>query len=156
MRPWIKRTLYGLFGATLVVGSLSACSHRLEGHGGQASAEDQARWRGKMVDRVASKLDLDGAQKQRLATLADTLHAQRLALAGANADPRAQMQALVAGEKFDRARAQALVNEKTAAVGAKSPEVIAAMGDFYDSLRPEQQARVRDFMQRRGGWWHRG
>jgi Spy/CpxP family protein refolding chaperone len=67
------------------------------------------------------------------------------------------VQALVAGEKFDRARAQALVSEKTAAVNAKSPEVIAALGDFYDSLNPTQQAKVREFMQHRNGrWWHRG
>ena len=41
------------------------------------------------------------------------------------------MQSLVAGDKFDRSKAQALVAEKTAAVGTKSPEVIAALGDFY-------------------------
>jgi hypothetical protein len=29
--------------------------------------------------------------------------------------------------------------------------VIAAMADFYDSLKPEQQAKVREFMARRGG-----
>jgi hypothetical protein len=29
--------------------------------------------------------------------------------------------------------------------------VIAAFGDFYDSLRPEQQQKVRDFLQKRHG-----
>ena len=78
-------------------------------------------------------------------------------MAGQGGDPRAQVQALVVGDKFDRARAQALVSEKTAAVNAKSPEVIAALGDFYDHLNPAQQAKVREFMQRRhGGWWRRG
>jgi hypothetical protein len=50
------------------------------------------------------------------------------------------------------------VGEKMAAVNAKSPEVIAALGDFYDSLAPAQQAKVRDFMEHRGGrgWWRRG
>ena len=43
--------------------------------------------------------------------------------------------------------------QKTAALNAKSPEVIAAAGDFYDSLNPTQQQKVRDFMQRRHGWW---
>jgi Spy/CpxP family protein refolding chaperone len=66
------------------------------------------------------------------------------------------VQALVAGEKFDRARAQTLVTDKTAALNAKSPEVIAALGDFYDSLTPTQQAKVRDYLQGRHGWWHRG
>ena len=65
---------------------------------------------------------------------------------------RAEMQALVTGTTFDRARAQALVEAKTNAVRTKSPEVIAAMADFYDSLKPEQQQKVREFMAKRRGW----
>ncbi|MBX3586935.1 MAG: Spy/CpxP family protein refolding chaperone [Ramlibacter sp.] len=156
MRPWIKRTLFGLFGASILVGGLSACSHRHDGHGWQMSAEDQAKFRGKMIERVSAKLDLNDEQKQRLGVLADKLQAQRAALKGSTTDPRAEIQALVKGDKFDRSRAQALIAEKTAAITAQSPEVIAAMGDFYDSLKPEQQARVREFMQGRHGFWHRG
>ena len=65
MRPWIKRTLFGLFGATIVVGgatALTGCGHRDGRHGWNASAEDQARFRGKMIDRVAGKLDLSAAR----------------------------------------------------------------------------------------------
>lgn len=157
MRPWIKRSLYGLFGATIILGGVTACGHRHDSHGWQMSAEDQAKFRSKVLDRVASKLDLNEDQKKRLGVLADKLHEQRLALAGKTTDPRAEIQALVAGDKFDKARAQTLITEKTAALNAKSPEVVAAMADFYDSLKPEQQAKVRDFMQqRRHGWWHRG
>lgn len=156
MRPWIKRTLFGLFGASILVGGLSACGHRHDGHGWQMSAEDHAKFRGKMIERVSAKLDLNDDQKQRLGVLADKLQAQRAALKGSTTDPRAEIQALVKGEKFDRTRAQTLVAEKTAAITTQSPEVIAALGDFYDSLKPEQQARVRDFMQRRHGFWHRG
>jgi periplasmic protein CpxP/Spy len=140
MKPWIKRTLYGLFGATLVIGGLSACGHRHEGHGMNMSAEDHAKFRDKMVDRMASKLDLTADQKARAATLADKLHEQRMALVGTTTNPRAEVQALVAGAKFDKARAQALITEKTAALNAKSPEVVAAMADFFEG---------------RHGWWGR-
>lgn len=157
MKPWIRRTILSLFGATIVLGSLSACGHRHDGHGWQMSAEDQAKFRGKMIDRVSGKLDLNEDQKKRLGVLADKLAEQRVALMGKTTDPRAEMQALVAGDKFDKARAQALVSEKTAALNTKSPEVVAAMADFYDSLKPEQQAKVRDYMQhRRHGWFNRG
>jgi Spy/CpxP family protein refolding chaperone len=71
-------------------------------------------------------------------------------------DPRAEIKALVAGDKFDKARAQSLVTEKTTVLQAGSPEVIAALADFYDSLNPTQQQKVRDFMDRRGRWFHRG
>ena len=74
----------------------------------------------------------------------------------ATADPRAEVQSLVAGATFDRAKAKALVDAKTGAIQARSPEVIAAAADFYDSLKPEQQAKVREFMAARRGWMHRG
>jgi len=156
MKSWIRRTLFGLFGATIIMGGLTACGHRYDHHGWNVSAEDRTKFRDRMIDRVSSKLELNEDQKKRLVVLADKLHEQRAAFAGQSGDPRAQVQALVTGDKFDRARAQALVSEKTAAVTAKSPEVIAALADFYDSLTPAQQAKVRDFMQRRHGWMHRG
>ncbi|MBT9506480.1 Spy/CpxP family protein refolding chaperone [Rhodoferax sp.] len=156
MKLWIKRTLFGLLGATILVGGLSACGHRHHGWGANMSAEESAQYRSKMVDRVASKLDLNVDQKARLTVLGNKLHDQRIALMGQTKDPRAEMKALVAGDKFDKARAQTLVTEKTTALQAKSPEVIAALADFYDSLNPAQQQKVRDFMEHRGRWFSRG
>jgi len=156
MKTWIKRSLAGLFGVSVLAGGLSACSHHRYEYGAGMSAEEQAQFRGKVLERVASKLDLNAEQKQRLSVLADTLQAQRAALVGTSGNPRAEMQALVAGDKFDRARAQALVSEKTAALSSKSPAVIAAMADFYDGLTPAQQTLVREAMQKRHGWWHHG
>ena len=152
MQPWIKKTLFGLFGASILVGGLTACSGGHYHRHGPMDAERMAEVRGKVMERVGSKLDLNEAQKQKLAALADKLQAQRAALQGKGANPRAEVEALVAGDKFDRARAQALVSEKTAAITTGSPEVIAAVGDFYDSLTPAQQTKVREFMQSRGGW----
>ena len=155
MKPWIKRTLIGLFGGALLIGGLTACGHR-HGYGANMSTEEAAQFRGKMVDRVSGKLDLDAAQKQKLTVLGDKLHEQRIAMMGAGKDPRADLKALVAGDKFDKTRAQALVTEKTAAINGKSPEVIAALADFYDSLNPAQQQKVREFMDKRGRWFSRG
>jgi Spy/CpxP family protein refolding chaperone len=109
-----------------------------------------------MVDKAASKLDLNADQKKRLSVLGDKLMEQRTALVGQTKNPRAEMQALVAGDKFDAVRAQALINEKTSALQAKSPEVIAALADFYNSLNAEQQKKVRDYMDGRGRWFSRG
>lgn len=155
MQPWIKKTLFALLGASLLAGSLSACS---SGHGWRHGEMDDQRMtetRGKALERVGSKLALDAAQKQKLEQLADTLQAQRKAFLGDAARPREALQALVAGATFDRAGAQALVEAKVRAVQAGSPEVIAAMGDFYDSLRPEQQNQVREMMAKRRGWMGR-
>ena len=151
-----KRTLIGAFTLTLLVGGLSACGHRGHTQAANMSAEQYAQKRDKMVDKAASKLDLNAEQKKRLAALGDTLYAQRTALIGQTTDPRAEMKALVAGDKFDAARAQALITEKTTALQTKSPEVIAALADFYNSLDATQQQKVRDYMDGRGHWFHRG
>lgn len=156
IRRNFKRTLLGLVGATIVVGGLSACGHRERNYGAGMSHEKYTEMRDKVVDRAASKLDLNEDQKKRLSVLGDKLYEQRTALVGQTTDPRAEMKALIAGEKFDAARAQALINDKTAALQAKSPEVIAALADFYNSLNPVQQQKVRDYMDGRGHWFRRG
>ncbi len=159
MKPWLKRTLAGVFGASVLFGGMAACSHR--GHGGgygwsAMSEEDAAKMKAKVVDKVGSRLDLDEAQKAKLGVLADKLRAQRNALVGSTTDPRAELRSLVAGPTFDRAKAKSLIDAKTGAITTQSPDVIAAMADFYDSLKPEQQAKVREFMASRGrGWGHR-
>lgn len=157
MKPWIKKTLAGLLGVSIAVGGLTACSSsHHHHHRGPMSAEKMAEVRGKLVERVSSKLDLDSAQKLKLNALADKLEVQRMAFVGKTADPRAEMQAVMAGATFDRARAQAVIDEKTRAIQANSPEIVNAFADFYDALNPAQQQKVRELLERRKGWMARG
>ena len=156
MKTWIRRTLIGLAATGALIGGLAACSHGHHGHSrGPMSEADIVQLRERFIDKAASRLDLDSAQKARLATLADALQAQRSALmpggAAGNA-PRAELQALIAGTSFDRSKAQALVDSKTAAVRDKAPAVVTAMADFYDSLKPEQQQKLRDMLSKGRRW----
>ncbi|EHR72627.1 P pilus assembly/Cpx signaling pathway, periplasmic inhibitor/zinc-resistance associated protein [Burkholderiales bacterium JOSHI_001] len=170
MKTSIRRTLIGLAGATVLVGSLAAFAQNgpgamggeMGGMGGMMGGmghhrhgpmneADAAKWRERMTDRVADKLQLDAAQKAKFATLTLAMAEQRKALMPEAGDMKAQAKALLAGPRFDRAGAQAMVDAKTRAIQDKSPAVIAAAGDFYDSLKPEQQQKVRDFLERRGG-----
>lgn len=157
-RNWMQRGLLGALGATIAFGSLAGCAGRFGGHGdgwgaGGRTPEERAQMRARMVERVAKRLDLDAAQKARLEVLASTMQAQREAVMG-GADARADLAGLIAGPSFDRTRAQVLVQQKTQAVQTAAPTVIAAFGDFYDSLNPTQQQQVREFMARRGGRGH--
>jgi len=155
MKTWIRRSLLGAVAASIAFGGLAACGYRYDHHGWAGmTTEERTKLREKAIERVSSRLDLDAAQKQRLVVLADRLQEQRAAMWG-TADPRAEVRNLIAGEKFDRAKAQTLVNQKTSAVNAGSPQVVAAFGDFYDGLNPAQQAKVREFLERRRhhGWW---
>ena len=154
MKRWIKRTLFGLFGVSILAGSLAACGHRHHGPDGwQVSAEDAAKWRERLIERSAKELQLDDAQKQRLGVVFDKVREQRTALIGSTVNPRAEIGTLIQGDKFDASRAQALVEEKTGAIRGKSPEVIAAFAGFYDTLKPEQQQKLRDFLAKRHGGW---
>jgi len=156
MKTWIKRTLIGALGATLLVGGLTACGSHGR-HGGEWSAERVTEVRGKVIDRISSRLELDATQKQKLGALADEMIAARTAFRGKDADPRTEIGALVAGAQFDRARAQALFAQKSQVVQGNGPRMIGAFADFYDSLDPKQQQEVRERLQRRGGsWWSRG
>jgi periplasmic protein CpxP/Spy len=148
----IKRFALGAISAVVLVGALSACGSS-GGHRGsdRMSTENQVKMREKLVDRVSSKLDLNTEQKAKLVTLAEVMQTQRSNLMG-QTDPRAEIAAVVAGDKFDRVKAQNLINEKTAVVSKQSPATVTAMADFYDSLNTTQQAKVREFMQRRKGW----
>ncbi|WP_219209309.1 Spy/CpxP family protein refolding chaperone [Variovorax boronicumulans] len=150
MKPWFQRSLVGLFGGVLVLGSIVGCAGQR--HGGDS---DSVEFRARMVERVGSKLDLDAVQQQKLSALANALQAQREALRGGG-DPRAQFKALFAGDKLDQAAATRLVEEKTTAVRAGSPEIIAAAADFFDHLRPAQQQKVREFMDRGRRWGRHG
>jgi Spy/CpxP family protein refolding chaperone len=156
MKTWIKRSLIGLTAATVVLGGLSACGSRGD-HSRSWSDERITEVRGKAIDKISSKLELNADQKAKLAVLADEMIASRKAFRGESADPRTDLKSLVAGEKFDRAKAQALLDQKTRVVQGNGPKMLAAFGDFYDSLTPAQQQQVREKMERRGhGWWGRG
>ena len=155
MKPWIKRSLIGLTSLTVVLGGLAACGHRGD-HARGWSDERVTEVRGKVIEKVSSRLDLNADQKAKLGVLADQMIASRKAFRG-NTDPRTDLQALIAGDKFDRSKAQQLLDQKLQAAQGNGPQMLAAFGDFYDSLNPEQQKQVREKLERRGhGWWGRG
>lgn len=156
MKTWIKRSLIGLFGVGIVLGGMSACSHRHEHHGMAMDGEHMARMQGKFIERATEELDLTAVQQQHLAKVGDRFRAQRSALIGSTTDPRAEMQALVAGPRFDRARALAIVEEKTEALRSRGPDLVIAVADFYDSLDPAQQQKLREHAPlRRHRWFQR-
>lgn len=156
MKSWIQRSLIGLTAATVVLGGLTACGSRGD-HARGWSDERISEMRGKAIEKISDKLELNADQTAKLGVLADEMVASRTAFKGKSSDPRAEVKALVAGEKFDRAKAQALLDQKTQVVQGHGPKMLNALGDFYDSLTPAQQQQVREKMERRGrNWWGRG
>ena len=156
MKTWIKRSLIGLTTVTVALGGLTACGSRGD-HARGWSDERITEMRGKVIEKVTSKLDLNEVQKQKLGVLTDEMLAARKAVKGDTTDPRADLKALIAADKFDRTKAQTLLDQKTQAVQGNGPKVLAECGDLFDSLTPEQQKQERDKLDKRGhGWWGRG
>ena len=151
IKSWARRGAVVVLGLGLLGGVAAYANGGPWGHHrGPMSDADAAKMSAHMVERVGKKLDLDPAQKARLTQLTEVLRTQRQAAMG-DKPPRDQVQALISGDHFDRAGAQALVDLRTEAIRKASPAVIAAAADFYDSLRPEQQTKVREFVQRGPG-----
>ena len=78
MKPWLKKSLIAVFGASIVLGGLTACGSRGD-HARGWSDERVTEMRGKAIERISGKLELNEAQKQKLGLLADELIAQRKA-----------------------------------------------------------------------------
>ncbi len=145
----LRKSMFAIVGASFLALGAAGCTHSGP-HRGEAHAASPEK-RAKMLERVSSQLNLNEDQKKKLSVLSDRMQEQRTAMAGRSGDPRSEFKSVISGTTLDRAKAQAMVDERAASVRSKSPELITAAGDFYDSLNPEQQQKVRDFMDRRRG-----
>lgn len=151
MNYLVKRILVGLAGSSILAAGVAAFAEGDHRGGWDMTKAGASQMHERMLERAGKQLDLDDAQKARLATLATRLDEVRIALRSEGGGPRKQLQSLFAGPTFNQHQATSMLEEKTAVLRAKSPEVIAAAADFFDNLKPEQQQQVRDFMNKRGG-----
>ena len=123
MKTWIKRSLIGITAATVILGGLTACGSRGD-HARGWSDERITEVRGKAIEKISSKLELNTEQKAKLGVLTDEMIASRKAFRGEAADPRTELKALVAGDKFDRTKAQALLDQKMQVMQGNGPKML--------------------------------
>jgi Spy/CpxP family protein refolding chaperone len=144
MRAWIKPFTAGLMTSAALLIGVAAWSDDLPSpmaamhhHGDPAAHEAMFK------SMIVKNLDLDAAQTARLDALIAKVHAQH---ENGPADFHTQLLTLVQGNSLDRAGAQTLVDTHLQKMREAAPTIIAAAGDFYDGLRPDQQQKMRDFM----------
>jgi len=128
--------------------------HHCDRDGRDAGAGSHAEH---VAERISGRLDLNDEQHDKLAVLLEEVWAQRAAIK--SPDLVEQLGGLIQGERLDRDAARAWVDQRIAAVQAGSGPVLAALGDFYDSLDAEQQQVLRFMLRmrgREGGRWGRG
>lgn len=97
----------------------------------------------RMVEKVAKKLDLDDSQKEKLTIAKEAALTLHQAVRNDRQALQNDILSLVSSETFDQALVLDHINAKTNAVQENMPAVVAAVGDFYDSLNAEQQAEIR-------------
>lgn len=104
---------------------------------------------GWMLRRVSRKLDLDVAQQQRLTSVQGRMQDLRADMQAAKEEHRDALLVLLSGERFDRTEAMRLLKVPVAVVAETAPELVAAIGDFYDGLNANQRTRLRELVTRR-------
>ncbi|ARN19356.1 hypothetical protein [Piscinibacter gummiphilus] len=97
--------------------------------------------------RAAAFLDLDAEQMERMDRLFDEVCTARRA--AKDVLRSAEFAALVENENFRREEAQALFDRRIDTLKAIGPSVVAAFGDFFDTLDFEQQQMLRFALRRR-------
>ena len=133
-----RLTKMAIVSVVLVIGAgmLAACSH-------PKTPEERADW---MVNKISDKLDLNDAQKAKLEVVKTEMMKLRTQFDGDKAASEKKMLEIVSKPKMDRDALLNMINARTQAVSTNAPQIVTALGDFYDSLNPDQQKKVRDEM----------
>ena len=103
-------------------------------------------WR---MERIAKELELNETQTAKLNVVKDAMLKTHGAMRAGREQKRQAVLELLEQPTFDRERALGLVQQSTGEISDRASEVIAAVGDFYDSLTPAQQQQVREVVKER-------
>lgn len=103
-------------------------------------------WR---MERVAKALELNESQAAKLNAVKDAVLQTHGAMHAGRQQKRQAVLELLEQPTFDRERALGLVRQSTGAINDRASDVIAAIGDFYDSLTPAQQQQLREAVKER-------
>lgn len=118
------------------------------GPGGMSGALVSQKMAWKLNLNDAQRAELDQLRKQVFANM-NQMRQQR---------PSSDEIQAVMGEKLDQDKALKILDERLQRARDKAPEMIAAFGEFYDSLDAEQKAELGEMIERRieQGLHHRG
>ena len=110
-------------------------------------AGDRSHWQNGhrmnyMVEHVGNNLDLDDGQRAQLESLSNTLMDTKRAMH--NGNEHALFLASIEGVTLNQFELNALITNKLDMARAQTPQIIASLAEFYDSLTPEQQQQVRE------------
>lgn len=131
----------------LIVGG---CAHRYK------DPEKRAEY---FSNKISKKLDLNADQKTKLDAVTKEFMAARTEMKGKKDATRSTLREVLNQPKFDQGKVMSVYKGHVSDMDTHAPRIIAAVGDFWDSLTPEQQAKAREKMEkhfeRHGRWGHK-
>lgn len=136
-----KKVLFGGLIVVILSITLIACGARHH-HG---NPEKHISY---ITEKVSDHLDLTPEQLSKLNMLKDEVLVVVKEEKTKHATLHQEIESLFSQPTLDQNRLLALVQEKINTVNAKTPNIITAMAGFYDSLTPQQQAKLLDKVQK--------
>ncbi|MFC1665724.1 Spy/CpxP family protein refolding chaperone [Pseudomonadota bacterium] len=136
MKTRTKRIIYIVGGVAAMSGVMAYGAHRYH-----HDPEHRAQW---MVEKVSKKLELSTEQQSKLKGVRDVLMNTAKSFGNERTNVHQEVMDAIQETKLDRQKALAIVTKRTDSVREQAPSIVAAIGDFYDSLTPEQRAKVRE------------
>ena len=136
------RYIVAILSAVGIAMAFTACGHHSRHHG---SGDYAVRH----IEKLGKELNLNEAQTVKLNAVTETLRKGRETLRSRHDETRKAALALLDQPKLDRQRATNLVQQTARDISERAPEMIAALGEFYDSLTPPQQQKLREEVKER-------
>ena len=137
MRKRNKIIIAAVSGIVLISG-LAACGHH-------HSPEERADY---IMEKINDKLDLTAPQLSQLEQLKNELMNARQSMHTERDTLHNEVNELLSQPTLDQERALKLIRDRTESINQKAPQIITAFAGFYDSLTSEQQAVIRDKVQK--------
>ena len=127
--------------AIVAIGALvfGICIHRY------STPEKRAE---RITQSITKKLDLNETQKASLNTLKEEILSTRQAMKSNRETDVSILRELLSQPRFDQERANTVVDSHIQEISSRTPGVISAVADFWDSLDPEQQAMIKTKMEK--------
>lgn len=135
-----KRTIILITSGALLIGGVVACNRGMH-HG---SAEERSEW---IVEKASKKLELNTDQKSKLIEVSNKFLNIRKTMRRDREQNRVDILAMLEQPTLDREKMNAIVSQKIATINTRSPVIVDAIGDFYDSLDDTQRAELREFIE---------
>ncbi len=131
-----KRRIIYLTTAALLTTGIVACNH--------GTPEERSE---RMVQKVTEELELTETQQVRLSEVKNELLEMRKTMRSNREQTQTDIQAMLKQPTFDRNKANSIVNQHIETIHSRSPVIIDAIGNFYDSLDDAQRTELREFIE---------